>query len=243
MMKELGGRRVSSGTAPTYKVYHDDCLRIDQYESQSIYDFIYLEPSVPSERDGLVAFDDEVSGFPLLDLLVPRVERLLPHLHEMGFLLIHLDHAHVYEVKERVDRLGLPFKGDLIWTYRQRSLKIKALQNHHDTILVYSANPSYHAKRMLFGQSVVAPSGNERTGFPTQKPLELMKRILRRFDEYHRIESVLDPYMGSGTTLVAGFELGKSVVGFDVSPYACRTADRRLHQALPASRQMQLEIG
>lgn len=230
---------------PTYTVYHDDCLRIDEYESRSLFDFIYLEPSMASEHDdqALVEATSLTTGFPLIDTLVPRVEKLIPHLNEMGFLLIHLDRDHAYEAKTRLDELGLPFKGDLIWTYRQRSLKVKALQNHHDTILVYSANAAYHKKRVLFGQSVVAPSGTERTGFPTQKPLELLKRILRRFDEYHKIETVLDPYMGSGTTLVAGFELGKSVVGFDVSPYACRIADRRLHKAVPASRQLQLELG
>ena len=70
------------------------------------------------------------------------------------------------------------------------------------------------------------PKAKERTGYPTQKPLLLLERILTLASEPGDV--VLDPFCGSGTTLVAAHLLGRSCIGVDSSPEAVDLTERRL---------------
>jgi DNA modification methylase len=69
----------------------------------------------------------------------------------------------------------------------------------------------------------------ERTGYPTQKPLALLERIIKASSNEGDV--VLDPYMGSGTTCVAAAKLGRRFIGLDLTPLAVATAKARLDQA------------
>ncbi len=74
--------------------------------------------------------------------------------------------------------------------------------------------------------SIVAPSGKERTGYPTQKPERLIERLVDALtDEGDR---VLDPFVGSGTTPAVCLKRGRGCVGIDASPVAIRTTNARL---------------
>ena len=73
---------------------------------------------------------------------------------------------------------------------------------------------------------IIAPSARERTGYPTQKPLKLLRRVVQVASAPGDV--VLDPFCGSGTTLVAARELGRRAVGLDVSDQALDVARGRL---------------
>ncbi|MCH2107689.1 MAG: site-specific DNA-methyltransferase [Polyangiaceae bacterium] len=77
--------------------------------------------------------------------------------------------------------------------------------------------------------SIVAPVAKERTGYPTQKPEALLKRWLEACTAAG--DKVLDPYMGSGTTLKVAAELDRKAVGIDAGPAALNVAMERLHDA------------
>ena len=66
----------------------------------------------------------------------------------------------------------------------------------------------------------------ERTGYPTQKPLALLSLLVSACCPPGGI--VLDPCCGSGTTLVAAAESGRTAIGFDLSESAVRVARDRL---------------
>ena len=66
----------------------------------------------------------------------------------------------------------------------------------------------------------------ERRGYPTQKPLALLERIIQASSDPGDV--VLDGFCGSGTTLIAAQKLGRRWLGIDISPEACRLASRRL---------------
>jgi DNA modification methylase len=66
----------------------------------------------------------------------------------------------------------------------------------------------------------------ERTGYPTQKPLELLKRIIRASTNEGDI--ILDAFCGCGTALHAAETLGRQWIGVDISPTACRVVGKRL---------------
>ena len=70
------------------------------------------------------------------------------------------------------------------------------------------------------------PKARERTGYPTQKPLLLLERIIRLAT--NEGDCVLDPFCGSGTTLVAAKRLGRNAIGIDISADAVGLTHRRL---------------
>lgn len=84
------------------------------------------------------------------------------------------------------------------------------------------------------------PKARERTGYPTQKPLALLERIIGLTT--HPGDLVLDPFCGSGTTLVAALRLGRRGIGVDRSAEAVELAQRRLADPI-RSRSRVLERG
>ena len=70
------------------------------------------------------------------------------------------------------------------------------------------------------------PKAKERTGYPTQKPILLLERIIKLVTT--KGDTVLDPFCGSGTTLVAAQILGRKFVGIDQSKDAVELAKQRL---------------
>lgn len=75
----------------------------------------------------------------------------------------------------------------------------------------------------------VAPTSGERTGYPTQKPVALLERLIAATTAPGDL--VLDPCCGSGTTLVAASGLGRVSVGIDTSPLAVAASRQQLVRA------------
>lgn len=70
------------------------------------------------------------------------------------------------------------------------------------------------------------PKAKERTGYPTQKPLLLLERIIKIASKEGDV--VLDPFCGSGTTLVAALSLNREAIGIDISDDALEITRKRL---------------
>ena len=77
--------------------------------------------------------------------------------------------------------------------------------------------------------SIVAPVARERTGYPTQKPEALLARLIEACTAPG--DAVLDPYLGSGTTLSVAARLGRIGTGIDANPRALHIARQRLATA------------
>jgi site-specific DNA-methyltransferase (adenine-specific) len=72
----------------------------------------------------------------------------------------------------------------------------------------------------------IAPTSKERAGYPTQKPLTLLRRIIQLASNEGDV--VLDPFCGSGTTLLAAQQLHRQWIGIDANPQAIAVARKRL---------------
>ena len=70
---------------------------------------------------------------------------------------------------------------------------------------------------------------------PTQKPIELMVKIIEDFT--HKGDTILDPFMGSGTTGVACVQTGRNFVGIEIDPTYYAIAEKRIKDA-----QMQMRL-
>lgn len=79
------------------------------------------------------------------------------------------------------------------------------------------------------GTSSVFSEIVEHGGHPTQKPIKLVRKLIGLFTD-HEGETVLDPFMGSGTTLRAAMDLKRRAIGIELEERYCEIAAKRLEQ-------------
>lgn len=84
------------------------------------------------------------------------------------------------------------------------------------------------------------PKARERTGYPTQKPVELLERIIKISTDENDL--VLDPFCGSGTTLVAAKRLERKYIGIDINPEAIILSEKRLNHPIKTESNL-LKVG
>jgi site-specific DNA-methyltransferase (adenine-specific) len=95
----------------------------------------------------------------------------------------------------------------------------------------YLPNPQGALPDDVWDIPIINPLSRERTGYPTQKPLALLERMLAASS--NRGDSVLDPFCGSGTTLHAAQKLGRRWTGIDNAPLAVEYSAKRLRETFP----------
>ncbi len=84
-------------------------------------------------------------------------------------------------------------------------------------------------RRLQWRWNGMIRQGNEERYHPTQKPLEVMKWVIELCP---KAQTILDPFMGSGTTGVAAIQLGRSFIGIEREPKYFDIACKRIEQAV-----------
>jgi site-specific DNA-methyltransferase (adenine-specific) len=199
-------------------------------------------------------FDDYIA------FLEPRLREGVRVLAPHGSLFVHLDYREVHYVKVLLDRiLGRDrFMNEIIWAYDYGGRPRRRWAPKHDNILWYVNDPgsyTFHtdavdrvpymapglvgpekAKRGklptdVWWQTIVPTRGSERTGYPTQKPLGIIDRIVRVHSSPGDL--LLDFFAGSGTLGEAAARHGRGFILVDSSAEAIRVMERRLSFADP----------
>lgn len=95
---------------------------------------------------------------------------------------------------------------------------------HWEPILVYKK-----PKKRVFSDVFIAPISNQPNifEFPAPKPLKLFEELILAFTD--ESDKVLDPFLGSGTTLIACKKKGRDGVGIEINPEYCKIVEKRLH--------------
>jgi site-specific DNA-methyltransferase (adenine-specific) len=200
------------------------------------------------------AFDDYV-GF-----LMERIEASLRCLTPNASLFVHLDYREVHYVKVALDSLlgRASFMNEIVWAYDYGGRGKTRWPAKHDTILWYARDPDDYVFRYdaidrvpymapdlvgpekaargkvptdVWWQTIVPTNGRERTGYATQKPLAILKRIVAVHSSPGSI--VLDYFAGSGTTGEAAAMLDRGFVLVDESPHAIDVMEQRLRTFSP----------
>ena len=104
---------------------------------------------------------------------------------------------------------------------------------HRGTTKVYKPHPLGKIPEDWWPMNVLNANSPERTGYATQKPLALLRRIVAASSPVEGV--VLDPFCGCGTTIAAARELGRTWVGIDISAFAIDLIRERLQDSsIPA---------
>jgi site-specific DNA-methyltransferase (adenine-specific) len=116
---------------------------------------------------------------------------------------------------------------DQILQARQRDFNGKSVyKTNHEGKIVWGKEKKGVALGDVWEIPYLNPKANERVGYPTQKPVLLLERIIEISTDIDDV--VLDPFCGSGTALVAAKLLGRQYMGIDISADACKIAKERL---------------
>ena len=190
-----------------------------------------------------------------LGFLEPRFQEAWRVLKPNGSFFLHVDYREVHYCKVLLDRLfgRTSFINEIIWAYDYGARSRSRWPAKHDNILWYARDPQnyvfqyeeidripYMAPGLVgpekaargktptdvWWHTIVSPSGKEKTGYATQKPLGIIERIVR----VHTLpgDLVIDCFAGSGTLGEAAARLGRDFLLIDNSPDAIRVMAKRL---------------
>jgi DNA modification methylase len=202
---------------------------------------------------GESAYEDEFDDY--LAFLEPRLVEVRRLLAETGTLYLHIDYREAHYVKVLLDRLfGREcFLNEIIWAYDYGARPRRRWPAKHDTILVYVKDPERYwfdaeaverepymapglvtAEKAARGKlptdvwwhTIVSPTGKEKTGYPTQKPEGVLRRIVNASSRTG--DWCLDCFAGSGTLGAVARALGRRYVLIDSNPEAVAIANLRL---------------
>lgn len=206
-----------------------------------------------SVRVQSLAFGDQFDDF--LEFLKPRLLEARRVLAPAGSLFFHVDCREVHYCKVLLDRIfgRQSFINEIIWAYDYGGRPKDRWPAKHDNILWYAMDPErytfnydeidripYMAPGLVgpekaargktptdvWWHTIVPTNGRERTGYPTQKPLGIIERIVKVHTKPGDV--VLDFFAGSGTLGEAAARLGRSFILIDHSPEAAAIMARRL---------------
>ena len=204
-------------------------------------------------RKTVLSYDDEFADY--WSFLEPRLEQAFRLLKPTGTLYLHLDFREAHYAKVLLDALFGPehFLNEIIWAYDYGGKSKNRWPAKHDTILVYVKDPKnyyfdsesvdrepYMAPGLVtpekvargklptdvWWHTIVSPTGTEKTGYPTQKPEGILRRIIQASSAPGDL--VVDFFAGSGTTGAVAAQLERRFVLIDQNPDAIAVVEARL---------------
>ena len=225
--------------------------RSDDGKRVGFQGFTYID-EVLSERSYADDFDN------YLEFLYPRLVESYRLLKADGSFYFHIDYREVHYCKVLIDGIfgRDSFMNEIIWAYDFGGRSKKKWPAKHDNILYYVKDPAkytfnydavdrlpYMAPGLVsetkraagkfptdtWWHTIVPTNGQEKTGYPTQKPLGILRRIIRASSNPGDL--VLDFFAGSGTTGAVCAEEGRDCILVDENPDAIAIMKQRLEGA------------
>ena len=209
-----------------------------------------------SVLESLSRYDDAFEDY--WSFLLPRLELARDLMTESGTLYLHLDYREVHYAKVMCDMVfGRDcFLNEIIWAYDYGARAKRRWPAKHDNILVYVKDPkNYHfdsaevdrepymapglvtpekaARGKLptdvWWHTIVSPTGKEKTGYPTQKPMGLLRRMVAASSRPG--DWCLDFFAGSGSLGAVAHALERRFVCIDSNDQAIEIMRNRLPHA------------
>jgi site-specific DNA-methyltransferase (adenine-specific) len=202
-----------------------------------------------------------------LGFLRPRIEQAYRLLKPNGSFFLHIDYRESHYCKVMLDEIfgRSSFQNEIIWAYDYGARSKKKWPAKHDNIFWYSKDPEnftfnldecdrieYMAPSLVGAEkaargktptdvwwhTIVSPTGKEKVGYATQKPLGVLERIVKVHS--NQGDSVLDFFAGSGTFGLAAARNGRRFKLVDENPQAVEIMSQRLGVYNPVLRRIGL---
>ena len=230
---------------PNRLLLGDNLCLLEALPAASV-NLVYLDPPFFTQqtwtgRAG--SFEDKFAGLDAyLAFMRPRLVDLHRVLTPSGSLYLHCDyHADAYLFLLLVEIFGArQYRNQIIWK-RMNGMHndAKTFGHMHDKILFFAKSARNVWNKPLHVDATpltdcwldikpLTSGSKESTGYPTQKPLALLERIIAASSHTNHV--VLDPFCGSGTTVHAAQRLGRRWIGLDANPQAIAASVTRLKQ-------------
>src|ERR1700677_821143 len=207
---------------------------------------------------GSTGYDDSFDDY--LGFLRPRLMEAHRILSPTGSLFFHIDYREVHYCKVMLDEIfgRQSFQNEIIWAYDYGARSKSKWPAKHDNILWYSKDPEHYTFNLaesdripymapglvgaekaargktptdVWWHTIVSPTGTEKTGYATQKPLGVLERIVRVHSNPGDL--VLDFFAGSGTAGVAAAKHGRKFCMVDENAEAIAVMEKRLKKYGP----------
>lgn len=234
------------------RIHHGDNLAFLRAWPDACVDLVSIDPpfNTGATKRGRDEGVDYADAWPTIEdylaFMRPRLIELHRVLKPTGSILLHCDWRASHHLRLLLDHVFGPerFVNHLIWTYGLGGSSPRRFARKHDDIFFYGKSDAYAfeppmipaTSNRMKGQRKKAtdvidiPAINnmarERTGYPTQKPLALLRMLVDACCVPEGI--VADVFCGSGTALVAARDSGRSWIGCDINQDAVRIARERL---------------
>ena len=226
-----------------------DIFKAKDIKDEWVKSIEYENPELHACLAGVKTFSNQYNYCYLVYMAIRIIEchRILK---DRGSLYLHCDPTMSHYLKIVMDCVfgEKQFRNEIVWCYKFGGSSRKQFARKHDVILYYSKLDNWVFNEQLmrefetdsnWGQRkdgklltdwwyipTLNTMAKERTGYPTQKPLALLERIITASS--NKGDMVLDPFCGCATTCVAAEKLGRQWLGVDVSHRAYELVNQRL---------------
>ncbi len=250
-IKNSGSYKIEENSFVYGDNFYTMSLMLKDWEGK--IDLIYMDPPFATGKNFLLT--DKRKGYTdrwksledYLEFMYKRLYLCKKLLKKTGSIYIHIDYRTDGYIRVLGDEIfGYKNLRNIIyWHYGLGGSSPKKWQQKTDTILFYTKSDNWYFKPLMVpatsnkmkGQKkkmdnvwdipAINNMAKERTGYPTQKPEELLRRIILSSSKEDDI--VFDPFAGSGTTLFVAKNLGRRFIGIDNSLQSWDTIKKRVN--------------
>lgn len=238
----------------------DNLQHLQSFQDKS-FDLIYVDIPFNTKKTQKIhgnSYEDSYDDY--IGFLEPRLKETHRILKDNGSFFLHADYREVHYVKVALDKIfgRDSFINHIIWSYDFGGRSKKKWSAKHDDILWYAKDPKNYTfnyddidripylapglvgpvkaakgkvPTTVWWNTIVPTQGKERVGYPTQKPMAIIERIVKVHSNVG--DNLLDFFAGSGTFGDAALKHGRNVVLIDENPQAISVMNARLQKYLP----------
>ena len=215
-------------------LYHGDCREVLP-SIEEAYDVVAMDPpyssggfqesgkssgSIGTRSNDVIVMDNlSTRGYERL------MREVMRHLNQADEIFVFTDWRMWISTFDAIEGAGWRVRNMLVWDKVQMGMGLP-WRNQHELIAYGKRTPA----KMMDGKrgNVIQSKRTGNANQPTEKPSGLMANLLSKTSG----ECVIDPFAGSGTTLVAAKECGLRAIGIEMEERHCETAARRLAQGV-----------
>jgi len=222
------------------KLYKDDCLKIMKSLSDNSIDLIFTDPpywslnkyrniGTTTRLGGNKNKDkqDDSKWFETIDeeYLFQFMCECYRVLKKGRHALIMCDGQTLKWVLGYAEKAGFDYYKPLVWDKVYQGMGYH-FRSRHEFIVLLDKGKNRQPKNLSLSDIITIPM--IKGGYPTEKPIGLSKLFIEQYTEIG--ETVLDPFMGSGSTLIVARELNRFAIGIDISDIAHGITKKRIEK-------------